>query len=62
MRATLDRMTANPLAFAGVHGDVRRAVMRQFPFGIYFRIAGNDIVVIAAMHGRRHPRRWAARR
>jgi plasmid stabilization system protein ParE len=58
----LKRIAGNPLAFAPVHGEIRRAIVRQFPFGIYFRIHEDDVVILAMMHGRRHPRRWQERR
>jgi plasmid stabilization system protein ParE len=55
------RIASNPSEFPTVHGEIRRAVLRRFPFGIYFRIYQQDIVVLAVMHGRRHPRRWQSR-
>jgi plasmid stabilization system protein ParE len=58
----VQRIAANPLAFPLVHGEIRRAVVRQFPFGVYFRVHAQDIVVLAVVHGRRHPRRWRSRR
>ena len=57
----LERISSNPLAFSTVHGETRRAVVRRFPYGIYFRISADMIIVTAVMHGRRHPRRWQAR-
>ena len=59
---TLERIAVNPFGFPLVHGEIRRAVVREFPFGIYFRVHENEIVVIAVMHGRRHPGRWQSRR
>jgi plasmid stabilization system protein ParE len=35
--------------------------MARFPFGIYFRVEQIDIVVVAVMHGSRHPLRWQDR-
>jgi len=55
------RIVANPSEFPAVHGEIRRAVMRQFPYGIYFRMHAQTIVIIAVMHGRRHPSRWQSR-
>jgi plasmid stabilization system protein ParE len=61
LEQTLGRISSNPSAFARVHGEIRRAVVRDFPFGIYFQIHGEDVVVLAVMHGRRHPMRWRTR-
>jgi len=44
-----------------IHRDTRRALIRRFPYGIYYRIYPDLIVVVACMHGRRDPRRWQAR-
>lgn len=57
----LQRIAVNPAAFPRVHGEMRRALLRQFPFGVYFRLDGEDVVVLAVMHGRRHPRQWQDR-
>jgi plasmid stabilization system protein ParE len=56
--AAIRRIAADPSAFPVAHNEIRRAVVRQFPYGVYFRIEAGEVVVIAVMHGRRHPRRW----
>jgi plasmid stabilization system protein ParE len=57
----VERISSNPLAFPIVQGETRRAVVRRFPYGIYFRVFEDQIVVTAVTHGRRHPRRWQGR-
>jgi plasmid stabilization system protein ParE len=59
---TIQRIGSNPSAFPLVHGEIRRAVVRQFPFGVYFRVYASDAVILAVIHGRRHPRQWQSRR
>ena len=54
------RVVANPLAFQRAHGETRRAVLARFPYAIYFRVVGEEIVVLA-LHGRQHPSHWRAR-
>jgi plasmid stabilization system protein ParE len=54
------RIVANPLAFQRAYKETRRAVLARFPYAIYYRIAGDDIVV-QAVHGRQHPSRWRRR-
>ncbi|HJP32914.1 MAG: type II toxin-antitoxin system RelE/ParE family toxin [Candidatus Latescibacteria bacterium] len=58
---TIQRILNQPLAFPEVHGPTRRAIIRRFPYGVYFRELPEHIVVLAVMHGSRHPRRWQAR-
>lgn len=41
-----ERVSANPLAFPQVHGETRRAVLNRFPYAMYFRIDGDQVVVL----------------
>ena len=50
-----------PLSCQVVHRNTRRALVHRFPFGIYYRVEGDTIVVVAVMHGSRNPRRWKSR-
>lgn len=50
-----------PLIYPIVHRNTRRALMPRFPFGIYYSVEPSDVVVLAIMHGSRHPRRWQSR-
>jgi plasmid stabilization system protein ParE len=54
------RIAENPLAFPRAHGEIRRATLHRFPYAIYFRLAGDEVVVLA-VHGRQDPRRWQRR-
>jgi len=60
LAACVARIIAEPLAFPCVHGQVRRLVMRRFPYALYFRDTASEIVVVA-LHGRQDPRRWQSR-
>lgn len=57
----LQTVSETPGAFPVVHRDTRRAHVHRFPYGVFFRIAGDDVVVVACFHGRRNPRRWKGR-
>ena len=59
--ATVAGIAERPLAFPEVHGATRRAVIRRFPYGVYYRIADREIVILAVMHGHRHPQQWLRR-
>ena len=52
------RVVENPLAYQRAHKQTRRAVLSRFPCAVYYRVAGDDIVVQA---GRQHPSRWKSR-
>jgi toxin ParE1/3/4 len=49
------RIAENPLAFARLHRDVRRASMRRFPYGIFYRYLDDIVYIVAVFHGRRSP-------
>jgi plasmid stabilization system protein ParE len=55
------RIREHPLQFPVMHADIRRARMRRFPYGLYFRIEGDDIFVIACFHAARYPQNWQER-
>ena len=38
---TVSRVAENPSAFQKVRGETRRAVLRRFPYAIYFRLTGD---------------------
>jgi plasmid stabilization system protein ParE len=57
----LERVADSPLHYPVVSGDVLRAVARRFPFAIYFRLRGNELIVLAVFHGRRDPTVWQQR-
>ena len=59
--AALAAVQRTPEAFPRVSGDVRRAVLRRFPYGIVFARESDDLVVLAVHHHRRDPRRWLRR-
>lgn len=54
-------LATSPQVWQIVHRNTRRALMHRFPFGIYYRIEQDAIVVVAVMHGSRHPRQWKGR-
>ena len=58
---TLTQVENNPQAFAEVHEGVRRALIRAFPYGVYFSLEGERIVILAIVHSSRHPRAWMER-
>ena len=56
----IERIADNPLQFQRVRGETRRAILRRFPYAVYFQAIG-DAIVVLAVHGRQHHRRWQSR-
>ncbi len=52
----------NPHAYQTVEDDVRRAVLRVFPYIVYYVPRESTIVVLAVLHGSQHPETWKRRR
>ena len=44
-----------------VHFDVRRLLLRRFPYAIYYRVGEREIEVRACLHLHRDPRAWRGR-
>lgn len=57
----INRILQMPESCAVVRKDVRRAVIRRFPYAIYYRIVVDRIIVIAVLHGRTNPKKWRSR-
>jgi plasmid stabilization system protein ParE len=59
----LSRIAAMPRRWMCVRGDLRRALMKRFPYVVYFReVNGDRIRVTVVKHERRHPSFGLARR
>jgi plasmid stabilization system protein ParE len=52
----------NPLRFPLIHQDTRRALLKRFPYGVFFRLRSDRIRVLAVMHLSRSPDRWLGRK
>jgi plasmid stabilization system protein ParE len=52
----------NPERFPAIRKDIRRAVLRRFPYSIFYRIVSGHVVVIACFHGKRKPSIWRSRK
>ena len=47
-----------PTSYPVIHNNIRRVLLQKFPFAVFYLVAENSIIVLAAMHGSRHPKRW----
>lgn len=58
---TMERLTAHPEAWRWISDRERRCSLNGFPYGIVYRVEGEDILVVAVMHLHRRPGYWADR-
>jgi plasmid stabilization system protein ParE len=59
--ACLQRIARNPEHYPAIHKTVRRALLRRFPYGVFFLAESERVVVLAVFHAKRDPRRWLDR-
>jgi plasmid stabilization system protein ParE len=57
----LERICQMPESYLAVYRDVRRTVIRRFPYIIYYRIVSSRVIVTAVFHGRRNRKAWQTR-
>ena len=57
----IDAIVQNPNAGAKVRGEIRRRILRKFPYGILYSVRGNGIRVLAVMNLKRRPTYWIRR-
>lgn len=52
----------HPGAYALVDPTMRRALLRRFPYAVFYEIEPGEIVVYSVFHGARDPRVWRRRK
>jgi plasmid stabilization system protein ParE len=62
IEATVAKVVAAPRTWRVVEDDVRRYLLSRFPYGIYYTIEAEVVVIWAVKHLRRDPDYWQERR
>jgi len=57
-----DRIVADPLRYRDLEAGIRRALLRRFPYAVYFAVESDVVVVLAVLHVSRDPAEWQRRR
>ena len=58
---TVQRIILNPEAWTRVSSHSRRCRTRRFPYGVFYSIHEDEVVISGVMDLRRHPDSWRAR-
>jgi toxin ParE1/3/4 len=61
MEAVLSQIQRHPEASPLVHRQIRRALLRRFPYGVFYLCEDTRIVVLAVFHVKRSPALWKKR-
>jgi plasmid stabilization system protein ParE len=59
--ASLQFIERNPLAYQKIRKEVRRALLRKFPYALFYVAEENQIVIIACFHQKRSGIDWLRR-
>lgn len=49
---------SQPLAFTRIGGDVRRVLLRVFPYALFYLVDRRGIQVLRCLHQNRNPSSW----
>lgn len=56
LEAATQRAARNPEHFSMVHGQVRRAFLKRFPYALFFLVEPGRMVVLSCLHTRQEPK------
>lgn len=59
--ASLSTIQRNPFAYASTYKDVRKKLIRKFPYALFYVVQDNKIFIIACFHVKRNPQQWKRR-
>jgi len=58
VEAVVARILAHPAAWTLMSPRTRRCRTHRFPYGLFYQIRANEILIISVMDLRRDPTRW----
>ena len=61
LRVAYQRILNHPLGYQELRSGIRRALTRRFPYGVYFSVEGETIVIVAVLSTARDPAEWQRR-
>ena len=54
----INSIMTNPESYTIVYKNIRRSLIRRFPYAIYYIYEESNIVVLAVFHFKRNPKSW----
>jgi plasmid stabilization system protein ParE len=61
VQEVFDRISVTPQIHQVALADIRKAVVRRFPYCVFYRADATRVEVIAVFHSRRDPSIWQGR-
>ena len=59
--AGIQTISRIPELYAKVHEEYRRALVRRFPYAIFYEYNGGKVIVYSIFHTSMDPRKWRSR-
>ncbi len=59
--ASIESICRIPEAHSIVHEQYRRAIVRRFPYSIFFEYANGTVTIYCVFHNSRNPEKWRER-
>jgi plasmid stabilization system protein ParE len=60
-RSAIQKIVEHPERWRAIEADVRRCLVRVFPYSVLYTIEADYILIIAVAHGKRQPGYWRHR-
>lgn len=62
LEAAIASVYLTPEQYPIVAGELRRALLQRFPYGLIYLFNEDEVIIVACAHTRQDPRRWRYRR
>ncbi len=59
--AVYERLAESPHRYADIRRGIRRAIVRRFPYGVFYLVTDTEVRVIAVVDMARNPSVWQDR-
>ena len=61
VEACLHSICRTPELYAKAHEEYRRALVRRFPFAVFYEVVDGKVVVYSVFHTSQNPTKWRRR-
>ncbi len=55
------KIIKTPKIYQDIYKTVRRKLVRRFPYGVFFVLREDTVIVLAVLHTKREPHEWQER-
>lgn len=62
VEAALNQIERSPLHFQKIYKNKRKANLKRFPFGVFYIVTKETVLILAVIHLSRDPKTWKLRK